>query len=768
MPCLAGQTAMIPPGECMYAGRKRRKPVQKQPASGSEKSNPSKRHRDRLNAELDRLASLLPFPSEIISKLDKLSILRLSVSYLRVKSFFQAIEEQRSKKQLCQPVGHAIKEDNPSGGIAMPEGELLLESLNGFALVVSTEGMIFYASSTILDYLGFHQTDVMHQNVYDYIHVDDRQEFCRQLHWAMNPQQMVLAQESQTETGEEVFLKKLLKAQDSNSSPSEYSSFLNRCFICRVRCLLDSTSGFLTMQFEGKLKFLFGQKKKSSPGTHSVPQMALFCIAVPLLLPPVSEMKMKSMLVRTQKKPGLPSNTENMAKQFPDISEVDAITRNGHQGTCLPNMLHSSENQIKLMNNGDNGISVLKVRTNEDQWVWVETNTSLLCRNGCSDYVVLQQQIQRDDEAQVKKENNLLGMKGNREFLLCNNSSESPAYVKHLAWGKQEKEDVKIKFHPSKTDSFLQEETIFSKHYSSTQNHCNTSSGWTGKNTVGSRPGHHLVGSFSNRTGRPFYGMEQNHPAVHMTGRAHRGNMEHFPAYHSLQQHTLDNYSVDNIKMENAFASPDILYESGLSLNIPIKTENDSEFEGRSDVYPEHHAHNWLGESNILKKTLLDFPEGLHLKTESNHNEQNSCLKPKHHMHSPHRGHCFVPAAHINHLSTNRSFKGLYNKDPDQFYSQKCAYRENMLSHQGTDCLSSPHYASTSAEDKSQGDLQYKLQCEFKSHSVLPTIKREPMDSPPWVESVPESLPAIYQKNTLMGFLPSQMPRNAAEFAYSQ
>ncbi|GAA6079483.1 aryl hydrocarbon receptor 1b, partial [Tachysurus ichikawai] len=114
-------------------------------------------------------------------------------------------------------------------------------ALNGFVLVVTSEGIIFYASHTIQDYLGFHQTDVLHQCVFELVHTEDQQAFRRNLHWALNPPNA----EQQPENTQGSVSSSSSVTYKPDQLPPENSSFLERSFICRFRCLFDNSSGFL-------------------------------------------------------------------------------------------------------------------------------------------------------------------------------------------------------------------------------------------------------------------------------------------------------------------------------------------------------------------------------------------------------------------------------------------------------------------------------------------------------------------------------------------
>ncbi|XP_053467418.1 uncharacterized protein LOC128599640 isoform X1 [Ictalurus furcatus] len=620
---------MIPPGDCMYAGRKRRKPIQKhrKPAPVSEKSNPSKRHRDRLNAELDRLASLLPFPPEIISKLDKLSVLRLSVSYLRVKSYFNASQEKQLMKHLSPPSINDIMVETMSPVPCTSESELLLESLTGFALVVSSDGMVFYASSTIVDYLGFHQTDVMHQNFFDYIHVDDRQEFRQQLHWSMNPS-MTSDQDSATGNGEDFVLSSLFHSQNAAGVPPEFSSFLNRCFISRVRCLLDSTSGFLTMQFQGHLKFLYGQKKTAS-GTSLPPQLALFCVAMPLRFSSITDMKMKNTIRGKHKITG-----NNMIIDHSDREQ------------------HSRRHSV--MNEG-------------------------------------------------------------RDTLFLNSSTPVATLLHHTPWAPFSKENVKFK----NEDYYGKEEPLnICKDSLGSQKVPHLDTTWPPRGSYGPFCTGHgvnlLLGGRVSKHGH--YGKPYKISPMYYNSTTEL----YIPKiYGSLPpQEVVEGNYVDSNKSENAcYEGQRQVYDAHLIAELPIKVEHDSDAENERDFYDQA----WTAQEHNNSSY-----DGLQMKAEDSYYEQYMpCQKS-----TGSNGQLYNNQYPNAFGATTQPLKCVLDKDPEYLRPQRLGHVHPLNSSQSANCMDS--YNAGTMEHKGFIHQNYKLGYQLKGQGLLHSIKREPMDSPPW------------------------------------
>ncbi|XP_073333906.1 aryl hydrocarbon receptor-like [Pagrus major] len=381
----------------VYAVKRRKKPVQKIAKPPPVKTNPSKRHRDRLNVELDRLTGLLPFSEEVRGRLDKLSVLRLSVGYLKVKSYFHVALQKRSAPNVSTNGRNG--QSGSLDGVSFSEGELLLQALNGFVLVVRTDGTVFYTSSTIQDFLGFHQSDVVHHSVYELIHTDDREMFKCQLHFALNPGENDSRAEngqscSKTSSGSVSLLPQYI--------PPENSSFLERSFCCRLRCLLDNTSGFLALNFNGRLKYLHLQGNTGADGTAAPPQLALFAIAAPVQPPSVMEIRTKTLIFQTKHRMDFaPMGIDTRGKLVLGYTEIELVTTgSGYQFIHAADMMYCADNHLKMIKTGDSGFTFFRLLTKTGHWLWVQATARIVFKGGRPDFIIARQKALTNEEGE--------------------------------------------------------------------------------------------------------------------------------------------------------------------------------------------------------------------------------------------------------------------------------------------------------------------------------------------------------------------------------
>ncbi|XP_055734556.1 aryl hydrocarbon receptor-like isoform X2 [Salvelinus fontinalis] len=369
----------------------------KTPAPEVVKSNPSKRHRDRLNGELDRLTGLLPFSEDVCSRLDKLSVLRLSVGYLKVKSFFKATMKKNS---VLFPSENGLN-INGMEATNFSKGDLLLQALNGFVLVVTAEGHVFYASPTIQDYLGFHQSDVVHQSVFELIHTDDRAMFRRQLHFALNPKPFDPEQGGDGMASSSDITRNIV-TYNPEQLPPENSSFLERNFVCRFRCLLDNSSGFLALNFQGRLKFLHAQSMLGDDGTRSQPNLGLFTIATPVQNPSILEIRSKTIFFQTKHKLDFtPVGVDARGKVVLGYSEMELCMRgSGYQFIHAADMMYCADNHVRMIKTGESGLTTFRLLQKTGCWVWVQANARLVYKGGRPDFIIARQRALLNSEGE--------------------------------------------------------------------------------------------------------------------------------------------------------------------------------------------------------------------------------------------------------------------------------------------------------------------------------------------------------------------------------
>uniref|UniRef100_A0A674BS90 Aryl hydrocarbon receptor n=1 Tax=Salmo trutta TaxID=8032 RepID=A0A674BS90_SALTR len=399
-----------------YAAKKRKKPVQKipkPPPTDGIKSNPSKRHRDRLNGELDKLTGLLPFSEDVRARLDKLSVLRLSVGYLKVKSFFNATMKKGSPGWGVEravvfggngqiTLAKSTATTTSVDGVTFSEGNLLHQALNGFVLVVTAEGYVFYSSPTVQDYLGFHQSDVVHQSVFELIHTDDRALFRRQLHFALNPNHSLLISDLNSAPNNSSDITSNIVSYDPQHIPPENSSFLERSFVCRFRCLLDNSSGFLALNFNGRLKYLHGQNKMSDDGTIDHPQLALFLVATPIQTPSILEIRTKTLIFQTKHKLDFtPTNVDTRGKVVLGYTELELCMRgSGYQFIHAADMMHCADNHVRMIKTGETGLTVFRLLAKNGVWIWVQANARLIYKGGRPDFIMVRQRPLSNNEGE--------------------------------------------------------------------------------------------------------------------------------------------------------------------------------------------------------------------------------------------------------------------------------------------------------------------------------------------------------------------------------
>ncbi|KAK2846588.1 hypothetical protein Q5P01_009587 [Channa striata] len=112
------------------------------------------------------LGHTLPLPRRVSTHLDKAAIMRITLSFLRMRQLLRPGESQKEESKE----GDVVEEDED------PMATFYPQALAGFIMVTTEEGDMIYLTENVSKHIGITQLELLGQSIYDFVHPCDQEE----------------------------------------------------------------------------------------------------------------------------------------------------------------------------------------------------------------------------------------------------------------------------------------------------------------------------------------------------------------------------------------------------------------------------------------------------------------------------------------------------------------------------------------------------------------------------------------------------------------
>ncbi|XP_042902039.1 protein trachealess isoform X1 [Parasteatoda tepidariorum] len=378
-----------------------------------EKSRDAARsRRGKENYEFYELAKLLPLPAAITTQLDKASIIRLSISYLKLRDFTAHGDPpwNRDSPSNSKAMKGSSLRSRSGSSIAMDlfeqhQGTHILQSLDGFAFALSADGRFLYISETVSIYLGLSQVEMTGSSIFDYIHQQDHAELAEQIGINLAQQQTTMASSpgsvasddgsssstpggTSTPTG----LDRQIPVMTLNSN-TPYKG-MDRSFCIRMKSTLTKrgchfkSSGYRVVLVLSHMRPQYNFSGRKQQGAGAGPQTVMGMVAMAIALPPpsINEVRLESDMFVTRL-----TFEFRIAHCEPRVSDLLDYTADELTGKNMYTLCHGQDVQklrkchVDLINKGQVMSSYYRLINKNGGYTWVQTCATVICNSKNSD-----------------------------------------------------------------------------------------------------------------------------------------------------------------------------------------------------------------------------------------------------------------------------------------------------------------------------------------------------------------------------------------------